>query len=385
MKRLISQMNPGLLLLCLVLVACSPANRPSQATAADPGALATPAFSPAAARATTTATATPAASQTPLPTPLPTVSPTAEFDPGEIPQGEWVYLGKMPSARSEMPAAATGGLIYVAGGFGNPGMDRGNVIFPLAHGKALEIFDPLTNLWREAAPMPEPRHHLQVAAHDGRVYVFGGSGLCQVECGFQETAWVYDPESDTWTELAPMPYAISAGAAVSLPDGLYLVGGLPDTSQTLLHYDPVTGEWRQKADMLEAREHVTAAAYQGKIYLFGGRWLNDLRSMEIYDPATNTWTAGPEMSEARGGHTAAVVGDRIYVIGGENILSQEERVVDTMEVYVPGENRWLGRIPIPKGLHGAASASVDGVLYLIGGSSQVGEVRNSGEVWAYRP
>lgn len=91
------------------------------------------------------------------------------------------------------------------------------------------------------------------------------------------------------------------------------------------------------------------------------------------------------MREARAGHAAVVVGERIYVIGGENILSEEERVVDTMEVYIPGENRWLGRIPLPKGLHGVAAASVDGVLYLIGGSSQVGDVRNAGEVWAYHP
>lgn len=260
MVRIVSRTCPGLVFVFLLIAACTPAN---VAPGNTPGAPATraPQSSPTIAEATPDPTFTATASPTAAPSPTLTASPTMVVNPATMPRGEWILLGKMPSARSEMPAVSSGGLIYVAGGFGNPGMDRGNVVYPLAHGKALEIFDPHTNLWQEAAPMPGPRHHLQATANDGRIYVFGGAGVCPPECGFQDTAWTYDPEADTWTELAPMPFAVSAGAAVSLPEGLYLLGGLPDTAQALLRYDPATGEWHQQADMLEASEHVAAAAY----------------------------------------------------------------------------------------------------------------------------
>jgi hypothetical protein len=43
------------------------------------------------------------------------------------------------------------------------------------------------------------------------------------------------------------------------------------------------------------------------------------------------------------------------------------------------------RFKLPRAVHGVSGVTVDGVLYMIGGSSRAGGVNNSGNVWAYRP
>lgn len=61
---------------------------------------------------------------------------------------------------------------------------------------------------------------------DGRVIVAGGEGAYQTSSLPNATADIYDPVTDTWSPLPPMPEARAGGAAVALPDGSVLfVGG----------------------------------------------------------------------------------------------------------------------------------------------------------------
>ena len=69
----------------------------------------------------------------------------------------------MPTSRSELAAAALAGRIYVAGGIAQWGTTA-----------AFEAYDPATDRWEELPPLPEPVHHLAAAATDKRVYVTGG-------------------------------------------------------------------------------------------------------------------------------------------------------------------------------------------------------------------
>lgn len=288
----------------------------------------------------------------------------------------------MPTARSEMTAVYLDGLIYVIGGYLNGS-------FPWRSSKAVEAYDPVTNLWSQRAALPKGLNHLQAAAHQGKLYVFGG--LLDCECDPEPESWVYDPLTDQWAALAPMPDYRIAGSAVSLGDYIYLVGGQGDMQlerplSNLLRYDPVTDTWVELAQLNQPREHTSAVAYAGRLYVFGGRWNTDLNSMEIYDPATDTWTMGPSMRDIRAGFGAAVVQDRIYVAGGEIIMAQfPEAIVNSVEVYDPGLNRWVAYSQLPVALHGVPAVGAGEVLYVLGGSSRPGGVTNNGQVWAYKP
>ena len=80
--------------------------------------------------------------------------------------------------------------------------------------------------------------HNAVAATlaDGRVLVAGGErDTCGVDyCGETyvalEAASLYDPATDTWTALPPMPEPRAGGVAVTLADGsVLIVGGYNET------------------------------------------------------------------------------------------------------------------------------------------------------------
>jgi N-acetylneuraminic acid mutarotase len=310
---------------------------------------------------------------------LPPVSPTPYSFDG-LPAGEWVKLRGMPTARSETHAMVLNGKIYVAGGFMN-----GN---PYPSSNAFEVYDPIKNEWVSLQNMPRKLNHLQFTAHQGKIYIFGGYPEITC-CDPDGSSWVYDPATDAWTPIASMPHSLAGGMAVSLDEYIYLVGGtsseyLEDPISSLLRYDPVADEWTEMSPLLTVRDHVAVVAYEGKIYALGGRLIEDYRSMEIYDPATNSWIAGPNMRTARAGHGATVIGEYIVVAGGEQIGVIPELLVNTVEVYHPRSNSWLREIEMPVALHGVPIASVDGVLFVLGGSSKAGGVVNNGVVWAWR-
>ena len=207
------------------------------------------------------------------------------------PRGEWEQHMAMITPRSEMPAAVLDGVIYAPGGFGGE--------------QALEAYDPAADEWQALPELPAGRHHVMAAAHQGKIYVFGGARSL-IDWRATDTTWAFDPESQEWAELAPMPEARLAGAAVSLEDYLYVVGGA-GSSQALLRYDPAGDAWAQLAPLEQPREHTAAVTLNGKIYALAGRWegSGELTSVEVYDPETDEWTAAPALNVARGGHAAA--------------------------------------------------------------------------------
>src|SRR5207302_9390261 len=81
------------------------------------------------------------------------------------------------------------------------------------------IYDPATNRWKHAAPIPTPRDHLTAAAAGGLVYAIGGRpfdpgrNLDAVEA--------YDPATDRWSRESPMPSPRGGPASAGL-DGRVL-------------------------------------------------------------------------------------------------------------------------------------------------------------------
>src|SRR5262249_56672707 len=51
----------------------------------------------------------------------------------------------------------------------------------VAAGPRNEEYEPATDRWRERAPVPQARDHLGVAAHNGKIYTFGGFALAPMK------------------------------------------------------------------------------------------------------------------------------------------------------------------------------------------------------------
>ena len=66
-------------------------------------------------------------------------------------------------------------------------------------------------------------------------------------------------------------------------------------------YDPQADTWTQLASMGIARRRHASAAVGGKLYVFGGLGAASVRlsTAEIYDPASDSWAQGPSLTSAR--------------------------------------------------------------------------------------
>src|SRR5260370_23468651 len=86
-------------------------------------------------------------------------------------------------------------------------------------------------------------------------------------------------------------------------------------------YDPAANRWIALASMPTARDHLAAAAIDGRLYAVGGRvdgnYSRNLAANEAYDPAADRWEARAPLPTARSGIAAAVVDGRMFVFGGE--------------------------------------------------------------------
>jgi len=136
--------------------------------------------------------------------------------------GRWSRIADAPSARNSAAGAVIGDKIYVVGG-------RQMVAQPDGRSRpvnvaTLEVYDPATDRWETRAPMPLAQGGLAAAAHDGKLYVFGGEQFVPQARVFAE-AWVYDPASDRWSALPAMPTPRHGHGAAVVGNRIFLMGG----------------------------------------------------------------------------------------------------------------------------------------------------------------
>ena len=147
-----------------------------------------------------------------------------------------------------------------------------------------------------------------------------------------------------------------------------------EVSNILEVYDPRLDRWEQRASLPFAVSAYALAAFEGKLYLFGG-WdgQNYLASTYDYDPVQDTWQTRSAMATARGFAGAAIDGGKIYVIGGHD----GKHALEVNEEYLPEQdngqdNPWTQRAPLPEGRYAMAVASAADIIHVIGGKKETG-------------
>jgi N-acetylneuraminic acid mutarotase len=108
------------------------------------------------------------------------------------------------------------GKLYVAGGRTTTG--------GITNLGALERYDPQTDEWTELRPLPQPAGGLAGASLHGTLYVFGGEYFGQGG-GVYEHTWAYNPATDEWSELPPMQTPRHGLAGTALNGRVYAIGG----------------------------------------------------------------------------------------------------------------------------------------------------------------
>ena len=156
----------------------------------------------------------------------------ADFAVYEPATDTWRTLPDMPTARNHLSGAAVNGKVYIIGGRFEGGAQS-------PQSAAVEVYDPATNSWSGRAAMPKPRGGLNGIAAHGCIHVFGGEGNPAGPLGMYADHDVYNPITNTWTSLAPMPTPIHGVTGLAFINGLiYLPGGgtaLGGNSGSLIH------------------------------------------------------------------------------------------------------------------------------------------------------
>ncbi|KAF9107841.1 Negative regulator of mitotic exit [Mortierella sp. AM989] len=144
------------------------------------------------------------------------------------------------------------------------------------------------------------------------------------------------------------------------------------------------------SELPPARAGHCAAAYDGKVYIFGGAddnfFYNDIW---CYDPQANNWEAVPAfgvLPTSRQGHACSVVEDTMYIYGGMN--HEDQFLGDLSAFKFNGEfknnRRWLTfpdtpESPSPRTEH--AMCAVGDKVYILGGQLELNAEDDAGAVY----
>nr|XP_001340052.2 kelch domain-containing protein 7A [Danio rerio] len=141
--------------------------------------------------------------------------------------------------------------LFIAVGF--QGQDR-----EATPSKKVYCYNPVTSIWSEISPMNEARPHCKLVALQGHLYAIGGECLSTVER--------YDPRTNRWTFVAPLPNETFAVAhrATACNGELFVAGGT--LRYTLLRYNPKTNTWRES--MIVGSRDKTAELLAVKNFLY---------------------------------------------------------------------------------------------------------------------
>jgi N-acetylneuraminic acid mutarotase len=202
-----------------------------------------------------------------------------EYDPAA---DTWKALAPMPIKRGSPVAAAVGDKIYVIGGATTP-PGSNQISIDMAHEQVglgtVQEYDPATNTWRERSPMPTARNHMAVGVVNGKIYVIGGRvGAAFIAIATDVSAVEeYDPATDHWkVPRARMPTARSALAAGVYDGRIYVAGGefqdphMMATFKVVEAYDPASDSWVEMPPMPVSRHGLAGGVIGNRLYLVGG-------------------------------------------------------------------------------------------------------------------
>ncbi|KAL7669632.1 hypothetical protein ACOME3_010279 [Neoechinorhynchus agilis] len=154
--------------------------------------------------------------------------------------------------------------------------------------------------WLPIASMAQSRYDASVISeseHDpeGRVFIFGGNDgfVCSNSCE------VYDPKTDSWEVLPPMPECNRCCGLAKIGDEIYVIGGTNGivTLSDVHIFNTKTLTWSRGPSLNARRSNFGIAWIRGRLHVIGGfDGKQFLRSVEVLDTDLDGWTVVSEIS-----------------------------------------------------------------------------------------
>ncbi len=222
-----------------------------------------------------------------------------------------------------------------------------------------EAYNPATNQWRRLPDRPGIGHAGGIVVWTGREMIGWGGGCCGD--AFSDGV-AYNPATNTWRNLPASPLAGSQH-----PLGVWtgrelivFVGDLspdgkpwPARLARAAAYDPTTNTWRRIAPLPAPRNGANVVWDGHEILVVGGAGAPSGDKLPpaatvgfAYDPATNRWRRLPPMESGRVGAAAVWTGNRLLLWGGSETTNADDPVIPPHGLaFDPRANRWS---PLPQ-------------------------------------
>ena len=186
-------------------------------------------------------------------------------------------------------------------------------------------------------PAGRKRGSAGLVVYNDKFYVIAGNTIGH-NGGFIDWFDEFDPVTGEWTSLPNAPRARDHFHAAVIGDKLYVAGGRLSggdggTFAPLIAevdvYDFTTQTWSTVADLPTPRAAASVAAFENELYVIGGEIQVDLqgnsvgdavKTTEAFNPITGTWSNKTDLLTERHGTQAIVSGDGIHVTAGSNSL-----------------------------------------------------------------
>jgi len=303
--------------------------------------------------------------------PLPTVAQTQRSIESPAPKaanvGRWLTRAALPLPRSEMAwATQHADRMHMLGGYAEQRVDR-----PYHH-----VYDPVADRWSEGAPLPRGANHVGVCVLDAKLYAVGGH-LAQ-NAKPDALCFVLELKTGLWSPIAPLPDRCGAIAATPLSGRVHAIGGaIGDTPAEKKSvdwhyaYDPKSDRWEKLAPLPTGRDHTGTVTVANFIHVIGGRvdsFHTNSNLHHTYDAQKDRWEVRRPLPTARSGHGAVLYQGKIFVMGGEGT----DRVYGQNEAYDPATDRWEAYAPMPTPRHGLGAAVVGRAIHVAGGGPIMG-------------
>ncbi|GAA6094197.1 kelch-like protein 33 [Tachysurus ichikawai] len=226
---------------------------------------------------------------------------------------EWRKLGDLPEKpRFCHRVRVITGKLYVVGGRHYYGKEDTM--------KCTYRYDPIQNRWQRLADMNERRGNFALVVLDGNMFAIGGDKDSEFNT---ESVEVYCPVTDTWSFVHPLDQSLSAHAASVWNERIFISGGFDSRFQCLasmLVYHPEKGS-TYLVDMTQNRAQHCMETLNDCLYVAGGvsgvgGQLLDQLACEFFDPVNGCWCAITPMSLPHVGAASAVLEGKMYIIGG---------------------------------------------------------------------
>jgi hypothetical protein len=244
-------------------------------------------------------------------------------------------------------------------------------------------YNPATNSWTAIAPLPSARQ-LASAVSDGTfIYILGGSDS-YLGGSLTSTLFRYNPATDTYTSLAPYGTPTTGQAAAYLDGKIYRIGGCSTvncsgTISSVEVYDIASNSWSYAANYPISKALLVAVGLNGYVWAAGGG-VGETAKAYRYDSVTNTWDddALADLPQTRSSASGGVVNGR-WVIAGGYVSGNGGSVIG----YDESTNSWntLPTMSTPGARTGGDSTG--STLYVIGGNSPGGGGQGTSYTRAY--